>query len=80
MRWRTNLFCHEWEGADDGGLRGARFLPTFPAMDRPDDKRPDDDDDENDPLVRHAKLAGRVLGYLFVGYLVFALGRQLKFW
>lgn len=41
--------------------------------------RPENDDDD-EPLVKRAKLAGRTLGYLFVGYLIFALGQHLKFW
>lgn len=39
---------------------------------------PDDDDD--DPLVRKAKRAGRLLGWLFVGYLAFSLGRMARLW
>ena len=38
------------------------------------------EDDENEPLVRRAKLAGRVLGYMFVGYLLFSLGQLAKLW
>lgn len=75
-------------------MRVARFLHTlrgmsWPQNNRPKNESPDvsrsddrraDENDDNDPLVRRAKLTGRVLGYLFVGYLVFALGQQLKFW
>ena len=39
-----------------------------------------DDNDDNDPLVKKAKLAGRTLGWLFMGYLVYSLGQYAKLW
>lgn len=41
-------------------------------------KHPDNDDDE--PLVRRAKLVGRALGWMFVVYLVYSLGQMAKIW
>lgn len=39
-----------------------------------------DDNDENDRVVVMAKRTGRILGYIFVGYLVWSLGQLAKLW
>lgn len=39
-----------------------------------------DDTDDNDRIVILAKRTGRVLGVLFVVYLIFSIGQQLKVW
>ena len=39
-----------------------------------------DDGDENDRVVQAAKRTGRILGYIFVGYLVWSLGQLAKLW
>lgn len=38
------------------------------------------DDDDNDRTVILAKRAGRILGYLFVVYLIWSLGQLAKLW
>lgn len=38
------------------------------------------EDDANDPIVIWAKRAGRVLGGLFVLYLIWSLGQMAKLW
>ena len=38
------------------------------------------DDDDNDRTVILAKRAGRILGYLFVIYLIWSLGQLAKLW
>ena len=38
------------------------------------------DDDENDRIVQLAKRTGRILGWAFVGYLIWSLGQLAKLW
>lgn len=38
------------------------------------------EDDDNDRLVVLAKRTGRALGFVFVLYLIFSIGQQLKVW
>lgn len=38
------------------------------------------DDEDNDRTVQLAKRTGRVLGWIFVGYLIWSLGQLAKLW